>query len=341
MSRLLITGGAGYIGSHTCIGLLNAGHELTVLDNLSNSNPAALDAVRKITNRPLAFIEGDLRSPSDLDAAMKSGTFEAVVHFAGLKAVGESVERPLAYFDNNVTGTVNLLEAMAAHDLKTIVFSSSATVYGDPASVPIDESFPTGATNPYGRTKLMIEEILKDVYAADPSWRISILRYFNPVGAHASGELGEDPTGTPNNLMPYIAQVAIGQRPHLNVFGNDYPTPDGTGVRDYIHVADLAAGHLAALEFLRDQPKLAIHNLGTGRGYSVLEALAAFEKASGKDIPFKVVERRPGDIAECFADSTRAQNELSWTARYGLAEMCADAWRWQQRYPDGFPKQSA
>jgi UDP-glucose 4-epimerase len=254
-----------------------------------------------------------------------------------LKAVGESVEHPLAYFDNNVTGTVNLLEAMAVHDVKTIVFSSSATVYGDPASVPIDENFPTGPTNPYGRTKLMIEEILQDVFAADPSWRISILRYFNPVGAHASGELGEDPTGTPNNLMPYIAQVAIGNRPHLNVFGNDYPTPDGTGVRDYIHVADLATGHLAALDFLQDQPRLAIHNLGTGKGYSVLEALAAFEKASGKDIPFKVAERRAGDIAECYADSTRAQNELKWRPRYGLDEMCQDAWRWQQRYPEGFP----
>ena len=340
MGRLLITGGAGYIGSHTCVELLNAGHELTVLDNLSNSNRAALDAVRRITNRPLTFIEGDLRHPTDLDAALGSETFDGVVHFAGLKAVGESVERPLAYFENNVTGTVNLLEAMTAHEVKTIVFSSSATVYGDPASVPIDESFPTGATNPYGRTKLMIEEILKDVYAADPSWRISILRYFNPVGAHASGELGEDPMGTPSNLMPYIAQVAIGQRPHLNVFGNDYPTPDGTGVRDYIHVADLATGHLAALEFLKDQPKLAIHNLGTGKGCSVLEALAAFEKASGKDLPFKVVDRRPGDIAECYADSTRAQNELEWKPQYGLDEMCADAWRWQQRYPHGFPKVS-
>jgi UDP-glucose 4-epimerase len=336
MGRLLITGGAGYIGSHTCVELLNAGHELTVLDNLSNSSTAALGAVRRITNRPLTFVEGDLRSSSDLDAAMKSERFDGVVHFAGLKAVAESVARPLAYFENNVTGTVNLLEAMAAHDLKTLVFSSSATVYGDPASVPIDESFPTGATNPYGRTKLMIEEILKDLFTADPSWRISILRYFNPVGAHTSGELGEDPMGIPNNLMPYIAQVAIGQRPHLNVFGNDYPTADGTGVRDYIHVADLAAGHLAALEFLRDQPKLAVHNLGTGKGYSVLEALAAFEKAADKDIPFKVVERRPGDIAECYADSTRAQNELNWTAQYGLDEMCADAWRWQQRHPRGF-----
>jgi len=340
MGRLLITGGAGYIGSHTCVALLNAGHELTVLDNLSNSNRAALDAVRRITNRPLTFIEGDLRQPNDLDTTFNSETFDGVVHFAGLKAIGESVERPLAYFENNVTGTINLLEAMTAHEVKTIVFSSSATVYGDPASVPIDESFPTGATNPYGRTKLMIEEILKDVYAADPSWRISILRYFNPVGAHASGELGEDPMGTPSNLMPYLAQVAIGQRPHLNVFGNDYPTPDGTGVRDYIHVADLATGHLAALEFLKDQPKLAIHNLGTGKGYSVLEALAAFEKASGKDLPFKVVERRPGDIAECYADSTRAQNELEWKPQYGLDEMCADAWRWQQRYPQGFPKDS-
>jgi UDP-glucose 4-epimerase len=340
MGRLLITGGAGYIGSHTCVELLNAGHELTVLDNLSNGSTAALGAVRRITNRPLTFVEGDLRSPSDLDAAMKSERFDGVVHFAGLKAVGESVALPLAYFENNVTGTINLLEAMTAHGLKTFVFSSSATVYGDPASVPIDESFPTGATNPYGRTKLMIEEILRDLYTADPSWRISILRYFNPVGAHTSGELGEDPMGIPNNLMPYIAQVAMGQRPHLNVFGNDYPTPDGTGVRDYIHVADLATGHLAALEFLRGQPKLAVHNLGTGKGYSVLEALAAFEKASDKEIPFKVVERRPGDIAECYADSTRAQNELNWTAQYGLDEMCADAWRWHQRHPRGFIAES-
>jgi UDP-glucose 4-epimerase len=337
MGRLLITGGAGYIGSHTCVELLNAGHDLTVLDNLSNSTSASLDAVRRITNHPLTFIEGDLRQPRDLNAAFHAETFDAVIHFAGLKAVGESVERPLAYFENNVTGTLNLLEAMAAHDVKTIVFSSSATVYGDPASVPIGEGFSTGPTNPYGRTKLMIEDILKDVYAADPSWRISILRYFNPVGAHASGELGEDPAGTPNNLMPYIAQVAIGQRPHLNVFGNDYPTPDGTGVRDYIHVADLAAGHLAALAFIQDEPRLAVHNLGTGRGYSVLEALAAFERASGKEIPFKVIGRRPGDIAECYADSSRAQNELGWKPQHSLDEMCVDAWRWQQRYPQGFP----
>ncbi len=339
MGRLLITGGAGYIGSHTCVELLSVGHELTVLDNLSNGNPAALDAVRRITNRPVNFVEGDLRNPNDLHAALNLESFDGVVHFAGMKAVGESVERPLAYFENNVTGTVNLLKAMAAHDVKTIVFSSSATVYGDPASVPIDESFPTGATNPYGRTKLMIEEILKDLYAADPSWRISILRYFNPVGAHASGTLGENPAGIPNNLMPYIAQVAIGQRPYLNVFGNDYPTPDGTGVRDYIHVADLAVGHLAALEFLRDEPKLVVHNLGTGKGYSVLEALAAFEKASGRDIPFNVVDRRPGDIAECFADSTKAQRELNWSPIYDLDEMCADTWRWQQQYPEGFPKE--
>lgn len=335
MSRYLVTGGAGYIGSHTCVELLNAGHDVTVLDNFSNSCPESLEAVRRITNRTARLVEGDLRDREHL-ARLFAERFDGVIHFAGLKAVGESVERPLAYFENNVSGTVNLLDAMAASTTRTIVFSSSATVYGNPETVPIDESCPTGATNPYGRTKLIIEQMLNDLHQADPEWRISILRYFNPVGAHASGELGEDPTGTPNNLMPFIAQVAIGKRRHLNVFGNDYPTRDGTGIRDYIHVEDLARGHLAALEFLRDEPKLAIHNLGTGRGYSVLEAVAAFERASGRKVPYRFAARRPGDVAESYADSSRAERELEWRARHDLERMCRDVWRWQQRHPDGF-----
>jgi UDP-glucose 4-epimerase len=292
--------------------LLNTGHSIVVLDNLSNSSTKSLDAVRRITNRPLDFVEGDLRDAACLDRLFAANCFDAVIHFGGLKAVGESVAKPLLYYENNVMGTVHLINAMKAHSVKTLVFSSSATVYGNPARVPATEDLPTSATNPYGRSKLVIEEMLRDVYASDPEWRISLLRYFNPVGAHASGELGEDPRGTPNNLLPYIAQVAVGHLPHLRVFGNDYATPDGTGVRDYIHVVDLARGHIAALKFLSDRPKLAVHNLGTGRGSSVLEALRAFEEASGRAIPFRVVERRPGDIAECYADTTKAHRELGW-----------------------------
>ena len=333
---LLVTGGAGFIGSHTCVELLNAGHAVVVLDNLSNSSEKALDSVRRITNRTLDFVRGDLRDEGCLDRLFDEHAIDAVIHFGGLKAVGESVATPLRYYDNNVNGTLQLMEAMQAHSVKTIVFSSSATVYGNPSRIPATEDLPTGATNPYGRSKLMIEHLLQDLYASDPDWRISLLRYFNPVGAHISGELGEDPRGTPNNLLPYIAQVAIGRLPYLRIFGNDYPTPDGTGVRDYIHVVDLAQGHLAALQFLQRGPQLAIHNLGTGKGTSVMEALRAFERASGKTIPFRVVERRPGDIAECYADTSKAERELGWTARLNLDDMCRDAWRWQSRHPNGF-----
>jgi UDP-glucose 4-epimerase len=336
MSRILITGGAGYIGSHTCIELLNAGHDVVIFDNLCNSSEHALQAIARITNKQPAFTRGDIRDRGALDHVMDEHLFDAVLHFAGLKAVGESVAMPLAYFDNNINGTLNLLHSMAAHGVRTIVFSSSATVYGDPARVPITEDAPTSSTNPYGRSKLIIEQMLMDLHASDPSWHISMLRYFNPVGAHETGEIGEDPQGIPNNLMPYISQVAVGKLPYLRVFGNDYPTPDGTGVRDYIHVTDLARGHIAALEFLASGPQLAVHNLGTGRGYSVLEAIAAFETASGRTIPYQVVGRRPGDVAQCYADPAKAERELGWRAEYGLEEMCRDVWRWQSKHPDGF-----
>ncbi len=316
--------------------LLNAGHDVVVLDNLSNSTSKSLDAVRRVTNRSLEFVEGDIRDASALDALFATHQIDAVVHFAGLKAVGESVEKPLQYYDNNVNGTLQLIDAMRAHAVKTLVFSSSATVYGDPARIPATEDLPTGATNPYGRSKLIIEHMLRDLHCADPEWRISLLRYFNPVGAHASGELGEDPRGMPNNLLPYIAQVAIGRLPYLRVFGNDYATRDGTGVRDYIHVVDLARGHLAALNYLAQRPQLAVHNLGTGRGSSVFEAINAFEVASGKTIPYRVVARRPGDIAECYADTSKAQRELGWHAQFDLNDMCRDAWHWQSRHPNGF-----
>ncbi len=334
--HVLVTGGAGFVGSHTCVELLNTGHSIVVFDNLSNSSTKSLDAVRRITNRSLDFAEGDLRDANCLHQLFEKNQFDAVIHFGGLKAVGESVEKPMLYYENNVIGTVNLINAMKAHSVKTLVFSSSATVYGDPARIPATEDLPTSATNPYGRSKLVIEEILRDLHASDPEWRISILRYFNPVGAHASGELGEDPRGTPNNLLPYIAQVAVGHLPHLRVFGDDYATRDGTGIRDYIHVVDLARGHIAALQFLADRPQLAVHNLGTGRGSSVLEALRAFEEASGRTIPYRVVARRPGDIAECYADTTKARRELGWVAQFDLNDMCRDAWRWQSRHPNGF-----
>ena len=336
MSTIVVTGGAGYIGSHTTLELLNQDHEVIVFDNLSNSSPASLAAVKRLTNRDLEFIEGDLRDADALAALFKAHRIDAVVHFGGLKAVGESVAKPLHYYQNNVLGTLNLLQAMQDGDCRTLVFSSSATVYGDPASTPITEDFPTGATNPYGQSKLMIEEILRDFHVAHPDWAISILRYFNPVGAHLSGQIGEDPNGIPNNLMPYISQVAVGKLPYLRVFGDDYPTRDGTGVRDYIHVVDLAHGHLRALEHLANGPRLAIHNLGTGTGYSVLEALRAFEAACGKTIDYQIVERRPGDIAECYASTDRAKAELGWEAQYGLAQMCEDAWRWQSNYPEGY-----
>lgn len=333
---ILVTGGAGYIGSHMCVELLQAGYEVVVLDNLSNSSRKSIEAVQQITQRSLRFMEGDIRDRGRLDALFQEFDIDAVLHFAGLKAVGESVSEPLKYYDNNVHGTLSLLESMRAHDVKTLVFSSSATVYGIPESVPVDESAPTGTINPYGESKLMVENILKDLSQSDATWRISILRYFNPVGAHASGEIGEDPKDIPNNLMPYISQVAVGRLSHLRVFGGDYDTPDGTGVRDYIHVVDLARGHLAALDYLRAHEGLAIHNLGTGRGYSVLEALKAFENASGREIPYEIVERRAGDAASTYADPTRANEDLGWTAEFDLDAMCADVWRWQERHPMGY-----
>jgi len=327
--KILVTGGLGYIGSHTCVALLEAGHEPVALDNLSNAKAGVQQRIERITGRPLRFIEADIRDRAALTAAFASDRFDAVIHFAGLKAVGESVAQPLRYYDNNVTGSIVLFECMAAAGVKTLVFSSSATVYGDPATVPIREDFPLSATNPYGRSKLHIEEMLRDLHVSDPSWRISLLRYFNPVGAHESGLIGESPNGIPNNLMPYIAQVATGQRASLSVFGSDYPTPDGTGVRDYIHVTDLADGHVKALDKLAAAPALLTYNLGTGRGSSVLEMVRAFEKASGKTIPFQLVDRRPGDIAACYADPALAERELGWKATRGVDAMCADTWRWQ------------
>lgn len=334
--KLLVTGGAGYIGSHMCVELINSGHEVVVLDNLSNGNQGAVNAISHLTNYPAPLVVGDIRDERALNSLFEEHDFDGVVHFAGLKAVGESVQNPLVYYDNNVAGTLNLLRSMAAHDVQTLVFSSSATVYGDPASVPIDENFPTAATNPYGQSKLMIENVLRDFSASRPSFRLSILRYFNPVGAHSSGAMGEDPKGMPNNLMPFVAQVATGRREQLDIFGGDYPTRDGTGVRDYIHVVDLARGHLAAIAYLRENTGLHIHNLGTGRGYSVLEIVRAFEKASGREIPFEIVDRRPGDIAECYADPTKAREELGWEAKLDLTRMCADVWRWHSRHPEGF-----
>jgi UDP-glucose 4-epimerase len=333
---VLVTGGAGYIGSHTCVELLAAGHDVVVVDNLSNSKPAALARVQQIAGRGLGFVQADLRDEAALTALLGERRFDAVIHFAGLKAVGESTEIPLDYYDNNVQGTLCLCRAMAAAGVKRLVFSSSATVYGDPASVPIREDFPLNATNPYGRTKLFIEEILRDLHRADAGWDIALLRYFNPVGAHPSGHIGEDPNGIPNNLMPFIAQVAVGKRPELKVFGDDYDTPDGTGVRDYIHVVDLARGHLAALARLMDAPGVVTYNLGTGRGYSVLEMVRAFAAAAGREIPYRIVERRPGDIATCWADPALAAAELGWRAGLGVAAMVADHWRWQHNNPDGF-----
>jgi UDP-glucose 4-epimerase len=327
--KILVTGGLGYIGSHTCVELIKAGHEPIAFDNLSNSQRSVLDRVAQISGQPLTFIEGDIRDPAALDAVFKAHRIGAVIHFAGLKAVGESVSQPLRYYDNNVSGSLVLFDAMARHDVKSLVFSSSATVYGDPVSVPIREDFALSATNPYGRSKLIIEDMLRDLIKADPSWRIALLRYFNPVGAHESGLIGEEPSGIPNNLLPYIAQVAEGRREFLSVYGGDYPTPDGTGMRDYIHVVDLAIGHVKTLTKLATGSGVVTYNLGTGRGNSVLEMVRAFEQASGKQVPYRIVARRPGDIAACYADPTLAENELGWKAERGVAQMCADAWRWQ------------
>lgn len=340
MGTILVTGGAGYIGSHTVLQLLEAGHDVVVLDNLSNSSEESLRRVQKLTGRELTFIKGDIRDAECLDALFADHDIDAVIHFAGLKAVGESVEKPLQYYDCNVVGTVRLLEAMARAGVRTLVFSSSATVYGDPASVPIKEDFPLSTTNPYGATKLHIEDMLRDLYRSDSRWRIALLRYFNPVGAHESGQIGEDPSGIPNNLMPFVAQVAVGKREKLSVFGGDYPTPDGTGVRDYIHVMDLAAGHLAALKALSGKGEMITTNLGTGQGYSVLDMVNAFARASGREVPFQIVERRPGDVAQCYADPTHAEKVLSWKAVRGIDDMCRDHWRWQERNPEGYRKDS-
>ena len=336
MTMILVTGGAGYIGTHTCVELLNAGHDVTVFDNFCNSQPEALARVQRITGKKPSLVQGDMRDSAALVAALRQSGASAVIHFAGLKAVGESVQNPLAYYDNNVLGTLKLLQAMVTCGVKTLVFSSSATVYGDPQRLPLTEDHPLSATNPYGQTKLVIEEMLRDLYHSDPSWRIAILRYFNPVGAHASGLIGEDPQGTPNNLLPFVAQVAVGRREFLNVWGNDYATPDGTGVRDYIHVVDLALGHLKALERLQQQPECLAVNLGTGIGYSVLDMVRAFEKACGKPVPYKVGPRRAGDIAACYADPARARALLGWRAERGLEQMCTDAWRWQSGNPNGY-----
>ncbi len=336
-NTILVTGGAGYIGSHTVVELLNAGHQVVVVDNLSNASEESLKRVAEICGRAPQFYRCDILDREALTAIFKAHPdISAVIHFAGLKAVGESVQQPLRYYQNNVTGTMVLAEVMAAHGVFNLVFSSSATVYGDPASVPIRENFPTGATNPYGRSKLMVEEILRDLNVAEPRWNIALLRYFNPVGAHTSGRIGEDPNGLPNNLTPFITQVAVGKLPRLRVFGNDYPTVDGTGVRDYIHVVDLAIGHLRAIDRLKVNPGVVTYNLGTGCGYSVLQMVKAFETATGRTIPYEVVARRPGDIAECWADPALARDELNWRAERGIEAMTADAWRWQSTNPNGY-----
>lgn len=334
--KILVTGGAGYIGSHTCLELLEAGYEVVVVDNLANSKEESLRRVQTLTRKGIDFHQVDLLDKEGLTAVFQQTNPNAIIHFAGLKAVGESVSMPLHYYQNNITGTLNLCEVMQANDVWNLVFSSSATVYGDPHTVPITEDFPLSATNPYGRSKLIIEEMLRDLPVADSRWNIALLRYFNPVGAHHSGQIGEDPNGIPNNLLPYISQVAVGRLKQLSVFGNDYPTPDGTGVRDYIHVVDLALGHLKALEKLQQDPGVVTYNLGTGQGYSVLDMVAAFEEMSGRPIPYKITPRRPGDIAACYADPAKARDELGWTAKKNLADMCADSWRWQSQNPNGY-----
>jgi len=333
---VLVTGGAGYIGSHTCIALDEAGFDFVVFDNLCNSNLESLRRVEKIIGKSIKFVEGDIRSSADMEAVFKEYAIDSVIHFAGLKAVGESVEKPVMYYDNNINGTLVLLQAMQNHNCKKIVFSSSATVYGDPHTTPIKEDFPLSATNPYGRTKLFIEEILRDVYTADNAFQVVLLRYFNPVGAHKSGTIGEDPNGIPNNLMPFIAQTAVGKRESLSVFGGDYDTHDGTGVRDYIHVVDLAQGHVNALEKISSLKEVLTVNLGTGNGYSVLDMVKAFEKASGKTVAYTIAPRRAGDIAKCFADPAYAKEVLGWEATRGVDEMCEDSWRWQSNNPDGY-----
>ena len=335
---ILVTGGAGFIGSHTCVELLNAGYEVVVVDNLYNASEKALERVEQITGKKVTFYEADILDRDALNAIFDKEQVESVIHFAGYKAVGESVRKPIEYYYNNITGTLILCDVMRKHNVKNIVFSPSATVYGDPAFIPITEECPKGKiTNPYGQTKGMLEQVLTDIYVSDPEWKVVLLRYFNPIGAHKSGLIGEDPKGIPNNLVPYVAQVAIGKLRCLGVFGNDYDTPDGTGVRDYIHVVDLAKGHVAAIKKVEEtEPGVLIYNLGTGKGYSVLDVVHAFEKACGKEIPYEIKPRRAGDIATCYADPTKAKNELGWVAQYGIEEMCEDSWRWQTMNPNGY-----
>ncbi|SCP96323.1 UDP-glucose 4-epimerase GalE [Anaerobium acetethylicum] len=333
---ILVTGGAGYIGSHTCVELLNEGYEVVVVDNLSNSSEKSLERVEQITGKKTKFYKADILDREALEEIFKKEKIESVIHFAGFKAVGESVAKPLEYYHNNITGTLILCDVMRNHGVKNIVFSSSATVYGDPHTVPITEDFPLSATNPYGRTKLMLEQILTDIQAADPEWNVILLRYFNPIGAHKSGLIGENPKGIPNNLLPYIAQVAVGKLACLGVFGSDYDTPDGTGVRDYIHVVDLAIGHVKAIQKVSEKKGLLIYNLGTGKGYSVLDMVRSFEKACGKPVKYEIKPRRPGDIATCYADPAKAKAELGWEAQRGIEEMCEDSWRWQSNNPNGY-----
>ena len=334
---ILVTGGAGYIGSHTCVELLNEGYEVVVMDNLYNSSRKALDRVEEITGKKVTFYGRDMLDEAGVAEIFKKETIEAVIHFAGLKAVGESVAKPIEYYYNNIAGTLILCDQMRKAGVKNIVFSSSATVYGDPAFVPITEDCPKGKiTNPYGQTKSMLEQVLTDIQVSDPEWNVILLRYFNPIGAHKSGKIGEDPKGIPNNLLPYVAQVAVGKLKCIGVFGDDYDTPDGTGVRDYIHVVDLAIGHVKAIEKLKEKKGVLIYNLGTGKGYSVLEVVKAFGKACGRELPYEIKARRPGDIAQCYADPSRAKAELGWEAQYGIEEMCEDSWRWQSQNPDGY-----
>lgn len=338
--KVLVTGGVGYIGSHTVVELLQEGKEVIIVDNFYNSNPIVLDRIRQITNKDFKFYEIDTTDQKALERVFKENKIDSVIHFAAYKAVGESVEKPLEYYTNNLVNTLTVLNLMKKYNVKNFVFSSSATVYGDPHTCPITEDFPLSTTNPYGATKLMIEDMLRDIAASDPSFNIAILRYFNPVGAHVSGLIGEDPNDIPNNLMPYISQVAVGKLEKLSVFGNDYDTHDGTGVRDYIHVVDLAQGHVKALEKLETNCGLVTYNLGTGNGYSVLDMVKSFSEASGQDVPYKIVDRRPGDVAKCYADPTKANLELGWKAKYGVKEMCEDAWRWQSNNPNGYVEES-
>ena len=333
---ILVTGGAGYIGSHTCVELIEAGYDVIVVDNLCNSSEESLKRVEKITGKEVLFYRVDIADREKMSQIFNENEIDSVIHFAGLKAVGESCEKPLEYFTNNISGTLVMLDVMRKHGVKNIVFSSSATVYGNPETVPITEDFPLSVTNPYGRTKLVLEQMLQDVYASDNEWNIILLRYFNPIGAHKSGLIGEDPNGIPNNLLPYITKVAIGELEILSVFGDDYPTPDGTCIRDYIHVVDLAAGHVKAIEKIKENPGVEIYNLGTGNGYSVLEVIENFKKASGMDVPYKIAPRRAGDVPMCYANPDKAQRELGWEAQYGIAQMCADSWNWQKNNPKGY-----